>query len=339
MFSGRVLAATLLTTVGAFASLAPASAQDTKFTVVFATPPAPYLGAFYVADDKGFYKEAGLSMEYKTVAGDQNGMRALITGAGDVTIVGAPILYEAVINGGKVKGVGGGNQTLTDYFLVLGKAKGAALKDAVGKTLAISNPGSMPQLLPEMMFKKENIDSSGTRYLPIGGFSARLQAVVAGKVDGSLVDTITALRGEKTGDVKIVADAQKVIAEPLGYTFTITSQDALNDPARRKALYAFVKASMRGARYVVDHPDEAAASIQSRIKDTPIDLLRETVAKLNEEKVWGVNGGVGEKLHDFTMKTYLQFKLVSKEVPYKDAFDASLVDQARKELGDKAGWQ
>ncbi len=333
------LSLSLLSILASLTVSAASSAQDTKFTLVFATPPAPYLAAFYVAEDKGFFKQSGLAMEYKTVAGDQNGMRALITGAGDVTIVGAPILYEAVINGGKVKGVGGGNQVLTDYFLVLGKNVGTTLKEAAGKTLAISNPGSMPQLLPEMMFKKQNIDSAGTRYLPIGGFSARLQAVLAGKVDGSLVDTITALRGEKEGGLKIVADAQQIIAEPLGYTFTIASTDALADPQRRKALYAFVKASMQGARYVVEHPDEAATSIQSRIKDTPIDLLRETVAKLNEEKVWALNGGVHQALHDFTEKTYVQFKLISKDVSYAEAFDPSLVEQAQKELGEKPGWQ
>jgi ABC-type nitrate/sulfonate/bicarbonate transport system substrate-binding protein len=336
---GSRLKLSMLTLLAALVISNSSSADETKFTLVFATPPAPYLAAFYVAEDKGFFKQVGLAMEYKTVSGDQNGMRALVTGAGDVTIVGAPILYEAVINGGKVRGVGGGNQILTDYFLVLNNHAGSTLKDAAGKTLAISNPGSMPQLLPEMMFKKENIDSTGTRYLPIGGFSARLQAVLAGKVDGSLVDTITALRGEKEGGVKIVADAQQIIAEPLGYTFTIASTDALADPQRRKALYGFVKASMQGARYVVEHPDEAAASIQTRIKDTPIDLLRQTVAKLNEEKVWGLNGGVHQNLHDFTEKTYMQFKLISKDVSFAEAFDPSLAEQAQKELGEKPGWQ
>jgi NitT/TauT family transport system substrate-binding protein len=330
----------LLGLVCVWASLSsPVQAQETKFTMVFATPPAPYLAAFYVAEDKGFYKEAGLAMEYKTVAGDQNGMRALITGAGDVTIVAAPILYEAVLNGGQVRGIGGGNQALTDYFLILGKGKGTTLKDAAGKTLAISNPGSMPQILPELMFRKEKIDAMGTKYLPIGGFSARYQAVAAGKVDGSLVDTITALRGEKAGETSIVADAQKVVAEPLGYTFTIASLDGLKDPARRKALYGFVKASMRGARYIIENPDEAAASIQTRLKDTPIELLKATVAKLNEEKVWGLNGGVAEKLHNATLQMFLEFKLVSKEVAYKDAFDPSLTDQVRTELGEIKGWQ
>jgi ABC-type nitrate/sulfonate/bicarbonate transport system substrate-binding protein len=316
-----------------------ANAQD-KFTLIYATPPAPYLLPFYVAEDEGFYREAGLTLESKSVGGDQNALRALVTNAGDVTVIGAPTIYEAVLNGATVKAVGGGNQTLTDYYLVLGKGKGTTLKDAAGKTLAISNPGSMPQLIPEMMFKKEGIDSSKTKYLSVGGFSARLQAVVAGKVDGSLIDTITALRGEHTGEVKIVADANKVIQEPLGYTFTLTSEDHLKDPAKRKAVYAFVKASMRGARYVIEHPEKAAEIMQKRLKgDVPIDLLKETVKMLNEEKVWGVNGGVNQNLHDFTMKTYLQFNLISKEVPYSAAFDPSLADQARKELGELKGWQ
>jgi hypothetical protein len=73
--------------------------------------------------------------------------------------------------------------------------------------------------------------------------------------------------------------------------------------------------------------------------DVPIDLLKQTVAKLDEGKVWGLNGGVNQKLHDFTMNTYLQFKLVSKEVSYKDAFDPALAEQALKELGEMTGWQ
>ena len=60
----------------------------------------------YVAMDQGFYKSGGLDFEIKTVGGDQNGIRALITGVGQVTVVGAPILYEAVTNGAKVIDVG-----------------------------------------------------------------------------------------------------------------------------------------------------------------------------------------------------------------------------------------
>jgi ABC-type nitrate/sulfonate/bicarbonate transport system substrate-binding protein len=109
--------------------------------------------------------------------------------------------------------------------------------------------------------------------------------------------------------------------------------------AKRKILQAFVKATMRGARDIVEHPNDAAVSIQSRLKETPIELLNATVSKLNEEKVWGLNGGVDEEIHNSTMNIHLDFKLVSKRVDYKDAFDPDLASQAKSELGEIAGWQ
>jgi ABC-type nitrate/sulfonate/bicarbonate transport system substrate-binding protein len=312
---GLVFAASLSATIAGTS----ASAQE-KFTFIAVSPTSGYMLPMYVAMDQGFYKAAGLDFEIKTVGGDQNGIRALVTGVGQVTVVGAPILYEAVTNGAKVKGIGGGNQTLTDYYLVLGKGKGTTLKDAANKTLAISNPGSMPQLIPGMMFKKVGIDASQTRYVPVGGYSARLQAVAAGKVDGTLID---ALQG------------------PLGYTFNVTTQEQLDDPAKRKVLAAFVKATMEGARFIVDKPDEAANILSKQFKgDLPLDLLKETVAKLNHGKVWGLNGGVGKELHDYTMAAYLDTKLVSKRVDYNEAFDPSLVNEALKQLGKRdGGWQ
>jgi ABC-type nitrate/sulfonate/bicarbonate transport system substrate-binding protein len=329
---GAICAASLFSEAG--------SAQAEKVTIIFSTPPAPYLLSYYVAEAKGFFKEAGLVTEYKTVGGDQNALRGLVTGAGDVTVISAPVIYEAIINGGKIQIIGGGSQVLTDYFLVMGKDKGTSLKDAAGKTLAISNPGSLPQLVPEMMFRKEGINSAGTRYLSVGGFSARLQAVAGGKVDGTLLDTITALLGEESGVTKIVADAQEKLKDPLAYTFAIGSTEAINDAVRRKALVAFVKASMLGARYAVDHPDEAAEILRLQLKgDYSVDLLKRTVLKLNEEKVWALNGGTSQQLHDATMNTFLQYKLVSKEVSYKEAFNPSLVEEAKKDLGTKSGWQ
>lgn len=333
---GLVLAASLCATIAG----APASAQE-KFTFIAVSPTSGYMLPMYVAMDQGFYKALGLDFEIKTVGGDQNGIRALVTGVGQVTVVGAPILYEAVTNGAKVKGIGGGNQTLTDYYLVLGKGKGTTVKDAANKTLAISNPGSMPQLIPGMMFKKLGIDASQTRYVPVGGYSARLQAVAAGKVDGTLIDALTSLKGEKEGVSVTVADAQEVLQGPLGYTFNVTTQEQLDDPAKRKVLAAFVKATMEGARFIVDKPDEAANILSKQFKgDVPLDLLKETVAKLNRGKVWGLNGGVGKELHDYTMAAYLDTKLVSKHVDYNEAFDPSLANEALKQLGKRdGGWQ
>jgi ABC-type nitrate/sulfonate/bicarbonate transport system substrate-binding protein len=330
-----------LVLAGALAgAVAGATAQESagKITLVVPGAPETYMLPFFVAADAGIYREAGLAVDIKIVNGNQNALRAIITGAGDVALVGHPIMYEAIVNGAKLKGIGGGNQTLMDYYLVLAKGKGTRLQDAAGKVLAISTPGSMPQLVPEMMFKEHDIDGSATRYVAIGSISVRLQAVLAGKVDGTLLDAINTLRGERLDKVVTVGSVKSDLAEPLAYTISVTTDEALKDPAKRAALGRFVKATMLAARRTLEQPRLAAQVMQKRLGgDVDIGLLDEVVARLNGDKVWGVNGGVERKLHDVTMPTYLRYKLISKPVEYLDAFEPALADQAVKELGEIPG--
>jgi NitT/TauT family transport system substrate-binding protein len=323
----------LLIAIVAIGSASYAAAQD-KLTVVFAGAPETYMLSFFVAEEAGYYREANLVVETRIVNGNQNALRAIITGAGEVAVIGHPVMYEAIVNGAKLKGIGGGNQTLMDYYLVLAADKGKELKDAAGKVLAISTPGSMPQLIPEMMFKEHKIDASGTRYVAVGSISVRLQAILAGKVDGSLLDIINRLRGERLGKVKSVASAINDLPGPLAYTISVTTDDALKDPAKRAALARFVKASTRGARRTVEDPKFAAKVMQKKLGgDVELDLLEEVVTLLNKDKVWGVNGGVSEELHNATMPTYLQNKLISKTVTYAESFEPSFANEAVKELG------
>jgi NitT/TauT family transport system substrate-binding protein len=292
-----------------------------------------------VAQDAGFFRDAGIELDIKTVSGDQNAIRALISGDGDAAVIGFPVLYSAVLSGAKIKGIGGGNQTLADYFLVLGDGKGETLEDAAGKILAISTPASMPQLYPELLFQAKGITSKGTRYVAVGGMSARLQAVIAEKVDGTVIDTLNVLVGEKTGKIKIVADVNKDLSAKLGYEMTVTRSDMLNDPVKRKAIAALVEGTIQGARRTVEQPDSAVESFSKRLNGS-IDrtLLKTLIEDMNKAKVWGLNGGVETKLHDDTVNTYLAHHLIPRQVDYDQAFDPSLVNQAVKELGEQKGW-
>lgn len=314
------------------------AAAQGKITVVMPGASETYMIPFFVADDQGLYREAGLSTDFKTVSGNQNALRTILTGAGDVAIVGYPILYEAVINGAKLKGVGGGNQALMDYYLVLAKSKGSTLKDAAGKVLAISTPGSMPQLVPEMMFKEKKIDAAGTRFVAVGSISVRLQSVLAGKVDGTLLDSINMLRGLKSGEIVVVGSTSETLSGPLGYTISVVPDELLKDPARRADLYKFVKASIQGARLATDKPELAAQAMFKRTGGSvDMELLRQTANELAKDKVWGVNGGISRAMHDYTMATYLQYKLISRSVDFADALDDTLAQQAVRELGEIKG--
>jgi ABC-type nitrate/sulfonate/bicarbonate transport system substrate-binding protein len=307
-------------------------------TLVLSGPPSTYMAPYYVAEDAGFYSDAGLKVAITTISGDQNALRAVLSGSGDVAVIGFPILYEAVNSGARIKAIGTGVQCTVDYYLVLGRGKGDSLKDAADKVLAISTPGSMPQLIPQILFAEKHIDASKARYVAVGGNAARLQAVVAGKVDGTLIDTLNAVRGEKDGQLKIVADAATDVSTQLAFSVGTVSDSALADPERRAKLAAFVLATIKGARLVSENPEMAAKSVDERLKgDTPMDLMVEVFKRINQSHVWGLNGGIPRKLHDDTIALYTKFNLVSKPVSYEDAFDPSLADDAVKTLGPVPG--
>ena len=85
---------------------------------------------------------------------------------------------------------------------------------------------------------------------------------------------------------------------------------------------------MQGARRSVEQPKFAAQVMQKRLGgDVDLGLLEEVVGMLNRDKV-SINGGVEQRLHDVTMPTYQQYKLISKSIDYANALEPSLAAQA-----------
>ena len=57
---------------------------------------------------------------------------------------------------------------------------------------------------------------------------------------------------------------------------------------------------IRGSRYVMENPDEAAAALHERLPDLDLTFLKAVVRDLNSEKLWGVNGGLDPAIEEFT---------------------------------------
>lgn len=321
----------LLVMFGALCGVRSAAAET---TLVIVTPylTAPYMLPYYVAEDAGIFKKSGLTLKYTRVNSDQDTLRAILTGSGDVAIPGVPPVLSAVLHGAKVKVINS-PQPISDYYVVLAKDKGSTLKDLVGKNLAISTPGAMPYVLPHMIFKKNHLPLDGTTFVAVGGLTSRLQAVLAGKVDGTILDTETTLRGEKTGKIAVVTTSTEQFPEGIGYCYAVATDAELHNPQKRAALLALDKGMIEGARLVMKDPDHAAEILYEKSQhDVDLGLLKATVRALNKMKVWGVDGGVSRTVYDFTMKTYLQSGGIAKAVPYDEAVDPTLAAAAVKAL-------
>ena len=57
---------------------------------------------------------------------------------------------------------------------------------------------------------------------------------------------------------------------------------------------------IRGSRYVMENPDEAAAILHERLPDLDLAFLKAVVRDLNSENLWGVDGGLDPAIEQFT---------------------------------------
>ena len=267
-----------------------------KIKMVFPGPVTTFSLPYLVAQKKGWLGD--LEVEDVDVTGDSNAMRVLLSGNADIALVGTLNVLASIHAGAKVRAIHSW-QPIGDYSLVLANGKGSKLADLVGKTFATSGPGGLPDQLPRLIMRKYGIDESTTRFVQVGGHAARLQAVIGGRADATLVNTVTALKGVQDGKVMVLARLSEEFPG-LGYVWNVVRTDTLNKPELAAAFQTMTDIGIRGSRYIMENPDEAAAILHERLPDLDLAFLKAVVRDLNGENLWGVDGGLDPAIEEFT---------------------------------------
>jgi ABC-type nitrate/sulfonate/bicarbonate transport system substrate-binding protein len=259
-------------------------------------------------------------------------MRVLLSGNADIGLIGTLNVLASINAGASIRAVHSW-QPIGDYSLVLATGKGSKLADVAGKTFASSGPGGLPDQLPRLIMRKHGIDETTARFVQIGGHAARLQAVIGGRADATLVNTVTALKGVKDGKVTVVT---RLSAEfpGLGYVWNVVRTEALAKPELAAAFQTMTDIGIRGSRFIMANPDEAAAILHERLGDLDLAFLAAVVRDLNGENVWGVNGGLDPAIEEFTADLNVKLGNLPVAAPAKDVLEPRFVDRALATLGN-----
>jgi ABC-type nitrate/sulfonate/bicarbonate transport system substrate-binding protein len=313
----------LLTLVDA----APATAG--KIKMVFPGPVTTFSLPYLVAQKNGWLGD--LQVEDVHVTGDPNAMRVLLSGNADIGLIGTLNVLASIHAGANIRAVHSW-QPIGDYSIVLAKGKGSNLADLVGKTFASSGPGGLPDQLPRLVMRKRGIDESSTRFVQVGGHAARLQAVIGGRADATLINTVTALKGVQDGKVTILARMSEEFPG-LGYVWNVVRADSLNKPEFNAAFQTMTDIGIRGSRFIMANPDEAAAILHERLPDLDLPFLKTVVRDLNSENLWGVNGGLDPKIEEFTADLNMKLGNLPVAVAAKDVLEPRFVEAALNKFG------
>src|SRR5258706_16313418 len=212
----RTVAGTVaLVLLSAAAAIAPAGSADAQKIKLGSSLSPPSLDSIspYVAVEKGMFKKYGLDVEVVEFRGDAVHVKALLSGDIDLSInMGATEGIVSVSKKAPLKLWVVANP-ITPYHLVARKEAGTTLQALIGKNIAVSGIGAISYHIPRIVLERSGIDPEKFKYVAVGSPADRFKALVAGKVDATVVTNTEAAKVASYPDVIGLGKARQVVPE------------------------------------------------------------------------------------------------------------------------------
>jgi NitT/TauT family transport system substrate-binding protein len=146
------------------------------------------IAALWVPKELGIFRKHGLDADIVLITGGVRMTQAILSGSAPMGFTGATLVASAVAGGGDSVLVLGITNRLT--YDIWAKPEIKRPEDLKAKTLAISSFGSSSHVASFLMLQHFNIDEKKDRitFLSIGDEPTRAQALIAGRIDATIVD-------------------------------------------------------------------------------------------------------------------------------------------------------
>ncbi len=207
-------------------------------------------GILFAASRRDFATRFGLKVEFVQLKNDTIALKALLAGDLDSYEGGPGGAIIAASHGADVKIVG--CNWLVPPHGVYVRDNIATMADLKGKAVAVSAPGSFPEIYARTAFEKAGIPVSSVKFAAMGGDSDRYRALMAGVVDAAIISNeFVPLAGrQRIRDImparEVVPDFLRVCVQMTGKTLSQRREDAVR----------FIAAEIEGLRFAMGHRDE-----------------------------------------------------------------------------------
>lgn len=240
-----------------------------------------------IAEQRGYFKQAGLDVRIVDFAGGAKALQALIGGSADV-VSGA---YEHTIK------MQSKQQFITAFILtsqtpqiVIATSRKnlptyQQATDLKGKKIGISAPGSSTQMVASYWLTTQGINAQEVTWIAVGTGSGAVEALRSGKIDAiAHTEPVISLL-EKSQDIYILADTrtpsgtQALFGDTLAAGALYAKESFLkNHPATLRALTQAMLQSLRWLAQAT--PEEVAAVVPKNYQAGDPSLYRQAFRHL-----------------------------------------------------------
>src|SRR5580704_12595346 len=232
---------------------APAGAQAPKPWRHGIIAPKSDAGFLLMAAKRGFAEREGLKLELLEVKDDQIGLKALLAGELESYEGGVQGAIAADVRGADVKIIGC-HWPLVPHGLMV-RAGVGTIQDLKGKSIAVSSPGSFPDMFARVALAKFNLPVSDVMLAAVGGDRDRYTALVGGVVDAAVVSN-EYLPLPSSKNFKMLLSGNDAGPNFLRICMFSTARTLA---ARRQDAVRYLTAQSKALRYALSHRDETLA--------------------------------------------------------------------------------
>jgi NitT/TauT family transport system substrate-binding protein len=259
-FAGGIVAGLLM----AAAVAVPVGSQGAKPWRHGIIAPKSDAGFLLMAARGGFAEREGLKLELLEVKDDQIGLKALLAGELDSYEGGVQGSIAADVRGADVKIIGC-HWPLVPHGLMVKLGVGT-IQDLKGKSIAVSSPGSFPDMFARVALARFKLSPSEVVLAAVGGDRDRYSALVGGVVDAAVVSN-EYLPLPTSKNFKMLLSGSDAGPNFLRVCMFSTGKVLA---ARREDAIRYLTAQSKALRYALSHRDETL-SLTREASDTKPD--------------------------------------------------------------------
>jgi NitT/TauT family transport system substrate-binding protein len=259
-----------------------------------------------VAKDLGYFDREGVQVEISHFESGSVNMKALLARSVDVADVEAGLILGAVANGADLRIIGTHSQGL--HFAFYTRKDIPNLQGIYGHTFAISGIGGLPHLVLLALLERQQLDVSHIQLLTVGGTSARLSALMAGKVDSTLGEYSPKVEADPGIHRLMVVSKELPLYMAQGLAVWGDTLETKKDALKR-----WQRGLIKATRWAYDHKKEFIAAAGKHLP-TSSDELGKIYDFYMVARVWAINGELDPKrvayMQDLGLRTKTQNKAV-----------------------------
>ena len=309
--------------IGILALPAPAQEKPEKARVAVATSSMAFLVPF-IAKDRGFYLKQGAEVELIQMR-PNIAVAALLSGDIDyIELIGSAIRSAA--RGLPIRAIS--TSIKSPFFSVIAQNKFKSVKDLKGATIGIASIGGTNHISTRLTLKEFGLDpEKDVKLIAIGDEKLIYDAFKIGRTEAVVLAPPYSIQLKREG-FPILANTAQYVTIPFSGLGTTLDRIKSNRAQIKKLL----KAEIEALRYLRDNPAGTVEVIRKRFS------MDDKTARESYDVVvdaFSRDGRVPLDGVDILLQIEKDQKLIPPTVTPQMVVDASLVEEALKELGGK----